>query len=141
MSIFEVTKILKEKINSKRYNFICVNFANPDMIGHTGNLKAGIKCCEVVDKCTGEVVKEGLKNNFSLIITADHGNIEEMINLKTGEVDTKHSKNPVPFILIGPDFKRKKIRLKKGKLGSIAPTILKLMSLKKPKEMTERSLI
>ncbi len=141
MSIFEVTKILKEKINSKRYNFICVNFANPDMIGHTGNLKAGIKCCEVVDKCTGEVVKEGLKNNFSLIITADHGNIEEMINLKTGEVDTKHSKNPVPFILIDPDLRRKKIKLKKGKLANIAPTILKLMDIKKPKEMTERSLI
>jgi 2,3-bisphosphoglycerate-independent phosphoglycerate mutase len=142
MSAPEVTKIVIEKLNSKKYNFICLNFANPDMIGHTGDFEAGIKCCEVIDKFTGEVVTAALKNNFTAIITADHGNIEEMINLKTNEVDTKHSKNPVPFILVNPNFKNKKMKLKKGGLlGNVAPTVLKLMEIQKPKEMKEQSLI
>jgi 2,3-bisphosphoglycerate-independent phosphoglycerate mutase len=138
MNAFKVTKIIKEKIQSKKYNFICLNFANPDMIGHTGNLKAGIKCCEAIDKLTGEIVKDALKNKITPIITADHGNVEEMIDLKTGEVDTKHSKNPVPFILIDKDIKKK--NLKWGILGDVAPTILTLMNIKKPKEMGRRGL-
>ena len=141
MSLPAVAKILKEKIKLKKYNFICVNFNNPDMIGHTGNLKAGIKCCEIVDKYLGDVMSLALKNNFNSIITADHGNIEEMINLKTNEIDTKHSKNLVPFILVGDNFKNRKINFKEGMLCNIAPTILKLMKIKKPKEMTSESLI
>lgn len=141
MSILKVKDAVKERIKKKKHNFICVNFANPDMIGHTGNLEAGIKCCEIVDRCAGEVVETGLKNNFTSIITADHGNIEEMINLETGEVDTKHSKNPVPFILVSHDFKRGEIKLKNGKLGNIAPTVLKLMKIEKSKEMVEKSLL
>lgn len=142
MSAPELTKIIIEKLNSKKYNFICVNFANPDMIGHTGNFEAGIKCCKIVDKLLGEVIKTALKNNFTSVITADHGNIEEMINLKTGEIDTKHSKNPVPFILVNSTFKKKKIILKKkGVLANVAPTVLKLMNIQKPKEMQKESLL
>jgi len=142
MSIFEVTKVVKKYL-SKKYNFICINFANPDIIGHTGNFEAGIKCCAIVDRCLGEIVGTALKNDFSALVVGDHGNIEEMINLKTGEVNTKHSKNPVPFILI-PSAKLKKrfkkIRLKKGILANVAPTILKIMEIPKPKEMTKTSL-
>lgn len=142
MKAEEVTKILIDKLNSKKYNFICVNYANPDMIGHTGNLEAGIKCCEFLDDCVGKVIKIALKNNYYTIITADHGNIEEMINLETGEVDTKHSKNPVPFIFVSNDQKYKKIKIKnKGVLGDVAPTILKIMEISKPKEMTRKGLI
>jgi 2,3-bisphosphoglycerate-independent phosphoglycerate mutase len=132
MNASEVTKILKEKIKGKKHNFICVNYANPDMIGHTGNLEAGVKCCEVLDKLVGQVVNYSLENDYTVILTADHGNIEQMIDLKTGEVDTKHSINPVPFILIN---KNKNIKLNNGVLGDVAPTILELMKIKKPKEM------
>lgn len=141
MSAPIVTKIVKEKIKEKKYNFICVNFANPDMIGHTGNFEAGVKCCEVVDKYTREVVNTAIDNNFISIITADHGNIEEMINLKTGKIDTKHSKNPVPFILVDSRLKGKKICFRRGVLGNVAPTVLKLMEIQNPKEMTKESLI
>lgn len=139
MSAKEVTKIVIEKLNSKKYNFICVNYANPDMIGHTGNFKAGIKCCEIIDKLLGEVVKASLKNEFCVVVTADHGNIEEMINPETGEVDTKHSKNQVPFIIIDKELKRIKLK-EKGCLGNVAPTILKIMGIKKPKDMKKRAL-
>lgn len=142
MSAPEVTKVLKEKVESQKYNFICVNYANPDMIGHTGNLNAGIKCCEVLDKLVGQLVEESLKNNFICIITADHGNIEEMLNIETKEIDTKHSKNQVPFILISSKKKNKNVKLREGGvLGDVAPTILDLMGIKKPKEMTRKSLI
>ena len=142
MSAGEVTKVVTKKIKSKKYNFICLNFANPDMIGHTGDFKAGIKCCEIIDKYLEKVVSTALKNDFISIITADHGNIEEMINLKTGEIDTKHSKNPVPFILVGESSKTKGIKMKKGGgLANVAPTVLKLMELSKPKEMKEQSLL
>lgn len=142
MRASEVTRILKDKIKSKKYNFICVNYANPDMVGHTGNLKAGIKCCEYIDKFVGEIVNVAIKNNFISLVCADHGNIEEMINLKTGEVDTKHSKNQVPFILISNKKEHQKIKLKKnGILGDVAPTVLELMNIKKPKEMNGKSLI
>jgi len=112
------------------------------MIGHTGDFEAGIKCCGIIDKLLGKVVTAALKNNFISIITADHGNIEEMINLKTGEIDTKHSKNPVPFILVSNQSNIKNIKIKeKGKLANVAPTVLELMELPKPKEMKEQSLL
>ncbi len=142
MSAPKVTQTVIKKLNSKKYNFICLNFANPDMIGHTGDFKAAIKCCEIIDKLLGEIVKTALKNNFTLIITADHGNVEEMINLKTGEIDTKHSKNPVPFILVSSHSKIKNVKIKeRGKLANVAPTVLELMELSKPKEMKEQSLL
>ncbi|MDD5551856.1 MAG: 2,3-bisphosphoglycerate-independent phosphoglycerate mutase [Candidatus Pacebacteria bacterium] len=141
MSAVKLTKILKEKIKKGNYNFICVNYANPDMIAHTGDLKAGIKCLEVLDKLIKSLINEALKNNFICVVTSDHGNIEEMLNTETREVDTKHSKNKTPFILISKEKKYKNIRLKEGVLGDVAPTILEIMGIKKPKEMTRKGLI
>jgi 2,3-bisphosphoglycerate-independent phosphoglycerate mutase len=141
MSAPEVTKTLKKKIKNNQYNFICVNYANPDMIGHTGNLKAGIQCCEILDVFVKEIVNVALNNNFITIITADHGNIEEMINTETGEIDTNHSKNQVPFILISKEKEYNNIKLREGILGDVAPTILGLMGIPKPKEMARKGLI
>lgn len=124
-----------------KYEFTVLNFAAPDMVGHTGNLKAGIECAQIVDKCVGDIVDSYLKNNGTVIITADHGNLEEMINFKTGGIDTEHSSNQVPFIVVSDKLKNK-IKLKKnGKLADITPTILKLLNRAKPKEMTGRSLL
>ncbi len=140
MSAPEITKTVLNKLQENNYNFIAINFANPDMIGHTGNLKAAIQAVEYVDQCVGMIIKKIQEKNGALIITADHGNIEEMINLKTGEIDTKHSKNPAPFILI--DNQNKKLNLREdGILTDIAPTILELFKIEKPKEMKGKSLI
>ncbi len=142
MSSEKVTEILIDKIKSKKYNFICVNYANPDMIGHTGNLDAGIRCCEIIDNLLGRVVKESLENNFTCLISSDHGNIEEMKIQGSKEVDTKHSKNQVPLILVSKNKQIINLKLKqKGCLGDVAPTILELMNIKKPREMTRKSLI
>jgi 2,3-bisphosphoglycerate-independent phosphoglycerate mutase len=141
MSSAELTRSVLVNLKNGRYDFTVLNFAAPDMIGHTGNLKAGVACCEGVDKFTGRIVGAYLKAGGTAIITADHGNIEEMINLKTGEIDTEHSTNPVPFILANNKL-RGKIKLRKGGvLGDIAPTILDIIGLEKPKEMTGKSLI
>ncbi|MCX6744173.1 MAG: 2,3-bisphosphoglycerate-independent phosphoglycerate mutase [Candidatus Parcubacteria bacterium] len=140
MSIYPLTDIILKNLQKKKDDFITVNFANADMIGHTGNLKAGIKAVQIVDACLGRIYKEILKAKGTLIITADHGNVEEMLNLKTGEMDTEHSNNPVPFIIINNKFKKFKLK-SEGKLGDIAPTILTLMGVKQPKEMTGHSLI
>lgn len=125
-------------IKSEQYEFIAVNFANPDMVGHTGNFEAGQKAVEKVDAEVERVIEVLLKSGGEAIITADHGNIEEMINLKTNEIDTEHSVNPVPCILVGKRFIGKKI--KSGKLADVAPTLIKMMGLKKPKEMTGKAL-
>ena len=137
MSANEVTEKVIEAINSKKYNCIILNYANPDMVGHTGNLEATIKAIETIDNAVGKVVKEIQKQNGVLIITADHGNAEQMIDNKTGEPHTAHTKNPVPLILIGME----NIELKQGKLADIAPTMLDIMGLEKPKEMTGNSII
>ncbi|MFH1233563.1 MAG: 2,3-bisphosphoglycerate-independent phosphoglycerate mutase [Patescibacteria group bacterium] len=141
MSSDKLKKEVISNLNKNKYDFTVLNFAAPDMIGHTGNLQAGIECCHQVDKNLGEIVKAYLKVNGAVLVTADHGNIEEMIDLKTGEIDTEHSTNQVPFILINKKFKNK-IKLRQdGVLGDIAPTILELLELKKPKEMTGKNLI
>lgn len=128
-------------LNKNKYDFTVLNFAAPDMIGHTGNLEAGIECCHEVDKYLGKIIKAYLNVNGTVLVSADHGNIEEMINLKTGEIDTEHSINQVPFILVNKNL-RNKIKLRKGGiLGDIAPTILELLGFKKPVEMTGKSLI
>ena len=137
MSANEVTEKVIEAINSKKYNCIILNYANPDMVGHTGNLEATIKAIETIDNAVGKVVKEIQKQNGVLIITADHGNAEQMIDNKTGEPHTAHTTNPVPLILIGMG----NIELKQGKLADIAPTMLDIMGLEKPKEMTGNSII
>jgi len=136
MSVDAITsRVLKELDN---YQFMVINFANADMIGHTGNLKACIKAIEAVDKCLGKVKNAVLAKKGTLIVTADHGNAEKMLDLETGEVYTEHTSNPVPFIIVEP--KRTKRKLKRGKLGDIAPTILKLMKVEKSKEMKDRAL-
>ncbi len=139
MRVFDLTKKLNSFLKKDKYDVIVCNFANPDMIGHTGNLEAGIKTVEATDKAVGQVVEQVLKSNGTLLITADHGNIEKMIDLKSGEVETAHTKNPVPFIFINKRVKN--IKLKKGVLGDIAPTILDILGKEKPSEMTGKSLI
>ncbi len=140
MSANKICKRVLQEIHEEKPDFIMINFCNPDMLGHTGNLQATIKGIEYLDKRLAELIKAATKEKYLTIITSDHGNAEQMINLKTGEIETKHTVNPVPFILVTP--KDKKFKLKKdGKLADVAPTILDLMQIKKPKEMTRDSLI
>ncbi len=139
MSALQITEVLKERISQKYYNLIVVNFANGDMVGHTGNLEASKLAVKIVDYCVGELTRRFLAFNGKVIITADHGNVEELLNPKTGEVDTEHSINPVPFILAGNDMKSAKLPL--GILADIAPTALKLMGINIPSEMTGKVLI
>jgi 2,3-bisphosphoglycerate-independent phosphoglycerate mutase len=136
MSAYEITDSLVKEINLGTHDFICLNFANGDMVGHTGSMKAAIKACESVDKCVEAVIKSANKNNYTTILIADHGNCETMIN-SDGTPNTAHTTNPVPVILVDNDLKN----IKNGILGDIAPTILKLMGIEKPKEMTQESLI
>lgn len=141
MSAREITNTFIDRLNTNLYDFICINFANADMVAHTGNLDATIKACEVVDECVGKIVTAVNLRGGVVIITADHGNAEELINNKTGEIDTEHSTYPVPFYIIGPMFQNKSTMLPSGILADIAPTILKLMDLPKPDSMTGRVLI
>ena len=129
-----------KNVRGKKYDFTVLNFAAPDMIGHTGDLKAGIRCCEAVDKYLGEIVDAYRKEGGTVIVTADHGNVEEMINLETGEINTEHSINLVPLIIVNDGLKNK-IKLKEGSLGDIAPTILGLLGIKKPKRMKGEDLV
>ncbi len=140
MSAKKVADYLIGAIESQTYDFILANFANPDMVGHTGNFSAGEIAVNTVDKEIERVIKSLVNCNGQGIITADHGNIEEMINPRTGEIDTEHSANPVPFILINSSVKTNK-HLPTGKLGDVAPTILKLMAIEKPREMNGRALV
>jgi len=127
--------------NLKNYDFICANISSPDMIGHTGNLKAGIKAAEIVDKALKKIYQAAKKDKAILIITADHGNLESMLDVKTKEVITEHTHNLVPFILvIKGNLKAKRLK-KDGILADIAPTILKLFNIKKSRLMTGDSLI
>lgn len=139
MSAGRITENVLDYLRYNRFDFITVNFANPDMIGHTGDIKAGIKAIEVVDQCLKKIIKIILSKNGYAIITADHGNIEEMLDPKTGEIDTEHSTNPVPFIIVSPFTENYK--LKNGILADVAPTVLKLMGIQKPAEMTGVALI
>lgn len=140
MSAFETTETVIKKIN-EGYDFILINYANPDMVGHTGNLQAGIKACEAVDVCLGKLVNAVKNIGGVAIITADHGNVEEMINLETGEIDTEHSNNPVPFIVVGQNYLNRFEMLPTGILADVAPTILKIMEINIPGELSGRSLL
>lgn len=133
-----INYVIKE-IKKFSYDFITINIASPDMIGHTGNLPAAVRAVEVVDKALGKLKSAVLAPGGTLIITGDHGNVEQMINPQTGEVDTEHSTFPVPFIIVS-DRKKYKLR-RSGQLANIAPTILDMLGLKKPKLMTAKSLI
>ena len=137
MSAYEVTDKVVEAINSKKYDCIILNYANPDMVGHTGNLEAAIKAIETIDECVERVVEAVETQDGVLLITADHGNAEQMIDYKTGEPHTAHTTNPVPLILVGMD----NAKLKQGRLADLAPTMLDIMQLEKPAEMTGESLV
>lgn len=141
MSAYGITEKLLPEIEKEIYDFIAVNFANGDLVGHSGKLDAGIMACEAVDGCVGKIVGLSLEKDYVVIITGDHGKIEVMF-YPNGEVCPAHGTNPVPFILISKDEELKKAKLKKGEgLSSVAPTILNIMGLKKPGEMTGKSLI
>ncbi len=136
MSAPEVTRAVVEKINTDTPDFICLNFANPDMVGHTGVYKAIIKAVETVDACMNEVVKAGLEKGYSFIIIADHGNADYVRNAD-GSPNTAHTTNPVPCVLVDKDF----LKIHSGRLCDIAPTILKMMNLPIPAEMNGKVLV
>ncbi len=139
MSAPEVCKNVLEAIGNPEYQFILVNFANPDMVGHTGVLEAATKACHVVDECVGKIAKACVENDIIMLLTADHGNSEVMVNAGTGKPQTAHTTNKVPFVLINAP---KDLELKNdGALCNIAPTILQLLQIKQPQEMTVESLI
>lgn len=137
MSAFELTDLLVPEIENKSADFICLNYANTDMVGHTGVWEAAIKAAETVDKCVERVVTAGLKNGYTIFLTADHGNSDYMIN-EDGTPNTAHTLNPVPLFIIDSEWHG---TVKSGKLGDIAPTILTMMNLPVPKEMTGDILI
>ena len=138
MSAREVTAELVRRIDSGTYDFALVNSANPDMVGHSGVLDAAIKAVHVLDECLGTLGYACARNSWAMVISADHGNCEQMIDPETGGPHTAHTLLPVPFHLIHPDFKGTKLR--PGVLADIAPTLLKVMGLEQPKEMNRQGL-
>jgi len=148
MSAKEITEKVVVAINSEKYNFMVINFANADMVGHTGNMEATVKAIEFIDKMLLQIVEAALNKNNAVIITADHGNAEDLLKLKTGEIDKEHSSNPVPFILVGQQWEQASqenldlgLIQPTGVLADVAPTILKIMNIAQPKEMNGNSLI
>jgi len=139
MSAYEITAALIREIERGHYGLVILNYANADMVGHTGNFPAAVRACEVVDECVGRVVGAALSKNGRVIITGDHGNAEQMVYYETGEVHTAHTTNPVPLILVDEQWRSR--RLVSGKANDVAPTILRLLGVPQPAEMTGRSLI
>ena len=138
MSAYEVTEKVVKAILSKKYDSIILNFANPDMVGHTGSLEAAVKALEAIDECVEKIQDAINEVNGVLIVTADHGNCEQMIDYVTREPHTAHTTNPVPLAIVGLPLNKK---LKEGKLADLAPTMLTIMGLDIPEEMTGESLI
>jgi 2,3-bisphosphoglycerate-independent phosphoglycerate mutase len=136
MSAFELKDALIPELQKGEVDFVCLNFANGDMVGHTGVMAAAIKACEAVDQCVKEVVENALANHYTVIIIADHGNCETMIN-PDGSPNTAHTTNPVPIILVDSELKT----IRSGILADIAPTILELMGIVKPSVMTGKTLL
>jgi len=141
MAVYELTNQVLRRLKGNIYDFVLINFANPDMVGHTGVISAGIKACEAVDECLGKIVNTVLNLNGACIITADHGNVEEMINLNTGGIDTEHSTNPVPFIIVNKKYNQGGRILPRGILADVSPTVLNLLGIEKPQLMMGKSLI
>lgn len=136
MSAYEIRDKIVPEINKGEVDFVCLNFANPDMVGHTGVMEAAIKACETVDECAKDVITAAVNNDYSVIVIADHGNCETMVN-PDGSPNTAHTTNPVPLILVDKDIHQ----IKDGVLGDIAPTILKLMGVEKSEFMTQTALV
>lgn len=151
LAIGEVNERLLQAMDDNIYDFILVNYANSDLIAHTGNFQAGLDVVKIMDDKVNQIINKALAVNYTVIVTSDHGNLEQMINPTTGEIDTQHNLNPVPFWLIDPEYKlatprftsesQKREKLSIGTLADIAPTILELMSISKPPEMNGQSLI
>ena len=136
MSAFEIRDAIIPELKKGEVDFVCLNFANPDMVGHTGVMEAAVKACETVDTCASDVITTGLENGYSTIVIADHGNCDTMIN-PDGSPNTAHTTNPVPLILVDKDI----TSVKDGVLGDIAPTILAMLGVEKPELMTQESLV
>jgi len=136
MSAYEIRDAIVPELEKGEVDFVCLNFANGDMVGHTGVFDAAVKACETVDKCTKEVISTGLQNGYTTLLIADHGNCETMMN-PDGSPHTAHTTNPVPMILIDKEIQS----INNGVLGDIAPTILELIGIEQPKEMTRKSLL
>lgn len=145
MSAGEITDKILEAIDQDKYDFILINYANSDMVGHTGDYNAAIKSVEKVDSCLSSLIDKVISKKGSLLITADHGNVEEMINIHTGDIDTQHSKNPVPCWFVSLDssieYKENAEPSIDGLLVDLAPTILDIIGIEKPKDMVGRSLL
>ncbi len=136
MSAYEIRDAILPELEKGETDFVCLNFANGDMVGHTGVFEAAVKACETVDNCVKEVITTGLDNGYTTLLIADHGNCETMIN-PDGSPNTAHTTNPVPLILVDKELKS----IKNGILGDMAPTILKLIGVEQPKEMTQSPLV
>ena len=139
MSAYEVTDELLNRLDQDKYDMIILNFANPDMVGHTGVVQAAVKAVEAVDECLGKIVDKVLEKDGTVFITADHGNAETEIDFSTGNPFTAHTTNPVPFVWVSNNIDGR--TLKSGKLADIAPTMLNVMNLEVPEEMTGECLI
>ena len=136
MSVRQVTATLLNALDSGQYAFIVCNFANLDMVGHTGVIPAAVQACEAVDECLGLVMDKVRSLGGTLLVTADHGNAEDMLD-EAGNMKTSHSLNPVPFVYCGPE----RVRVRDGRLADVAPTVLAVLGLPKPDEMTGASLL
>jgi 2,3-bisphosphoglycerate-independent phosphoglycerate mutase len=150
MSVYKIVKSFKRHIKRNKYHFFMLNFANPDMVAHSGNLEATIKAVEAVDKAVGELVKTVLDVDGTVFITADHGNAEELLTFPSrsyfittskGSINTEHSNNPVPLLIVSNAFKGNAVTLPKGALSDIAPTILNMMGIPVPPEMDGKNLL
>jgi 2,3-bisphosphoglycerate-independent phosphoglycerate mutase len=136
MSAYDIRDAIVPELKKGAVDFVCLNFANPDMVGHTGIMEAAIKACETVDECAKDVITTGLENGYSTLVIADHGNCDTMMN-PDGSPNTAHTTNPVPLILVDSEIQK----IKDGILGDIAPTILHLIGVEKPEAMTQNSLV
>lgn len=136
MSAYEIRDAIIPELKKGEVDFVCLNFANPDMVGHTGDMQAAIKACETVDECAKDVITIANNNGYSTIVIADHGNCDTMVN-PDGSPNTAHTTNPVPLILVDEDIKK----INNGVLGDIAPTILEMIGVEQPKAMTQKSLL
>lgn len=136
MSAYEIRDALVPALKEEKFDFVCLNFANPDMVGHTGVMEAAVKACETVDQCAEAVIETGLAHGYSILVIADHGNCDTMLN-PDGSPNTAHTTNPVPLILVDPDRKQ----IQNGVLGDIAPTLLEMIGIPAPEEMNRHSLL
>lgn len=141
MSAIEQTDTLMQKMREDKYSFILINYANADMVGHTGSIEASVKAVQTLDQCITKVIDVASQTGYTILITADHGNVEQKINPTTGQMSTEHTANPVPFIAISPELQGRMVQLESGILADVAPTVLYLMGIIPPTNMTGRNLL